>query len=43
MPIENNNVPDFKAFFLSYKDKVYKYAFLHLKEHDVAADLVQDA
>lgn len=43
MPIENNNVPDFKTFFLSYKDKVYKYAFLHLKEQDVAADLVQEA
>jgi len=43
MPIENDNVPDFKKFFLSYKDKVYKYALLHLKEEDTAADLVQEA
>ncbi|MCS4228360.1 RNA polymerase sigma factor [Sphingobacterium sp. BIGb0165] len=43
MPIENNNIPDFKNFFLSYKDKVYKYALLHLKEEDTSADLVQEA
>ncbi|WP_454879269.1 RNA polymerase sigma factor [Sphingobacterium detergens] len=43
MPIENDNIPDFKNFFLSYKDKVYKYALLHLKEEDTAADLVQEA
>ncbi|WP_104385381.1 RNA polymerase sigma factor [Sphingobacterium sp. HMA12] len=42
MPIENNNIPDFKNFFLSYKDKVYKYALLHLKEENAAADLVQE-
>ncbi len=43
MPIENNNALDFKAFFLLYKDKVYKYAYLHLKEESAAADLVQEA
>ena len=43
MPIENNNIPDFKNFFLSYKDKVYKYALLHLKEENTSADLVQEA
>jgi len=43
MPIENNNIPDFKNFFLSYKDKVYKYALLHLKEEDTSADLVKEA
>ena len=43
MPIENNNVLDFKTFFLLYKDKVYKYAYLHLKEEPAAADLVQEA
>ncbi|RKO71300.1 RNA polymerase sigma-70 factor [Sphingobacterium puteale] len=43
MPTENNNIPDFKKFFLSYKDKVYKYALLHVKEKDTAADLVQEA
>ncbi|WP_394676938.1 RNA polymerase sigma factor [uncultured Sphingobacterium sp.] len=43
MPIENNNALDFKTFFLLYKDKVYKYAYLHLKEEPAAADLVQEA
>ncbi len=42
MPIENNNALDFKTFFLLYKDKVYKYAYLHLKEEPAAADLVQE-
>ncbi|MDM1295381.1 RNA polymerase sigma-70 factor [Sphingobacterium sp. N143] len=43
MPIEDYKVLDFKNFFLLYKDKVYKYALLHLKEDAAAADLVQEA
>ncbi|MDF2475973.1 MAG: polymerase sigma-70 factor [Sphingobacterium sp.] len=43
MPIEKHDILDFKNFFLSYKDKVYKYALLHLKEVDAAADVVQEA
>lgn len=32
----------FKSFFLLHKDAIYKYAFLHLKEEGIAADIVQD-
>lgn len=42
MSTVNNERLDFKQFYLSYKDKVYKYAFLHFKDEEIAADLVQE-
>lgn len=36
------NEEAFKAFFYQHKDAVYKYAILHLRDADVAADLVQE-
>lgn len=32
----------FREFYLDYKDKVYKYAWMHLKEEDLALDIVQE-
>ncbi len=37
-----NKALDFKQFYLTYKDKVFKYAFLHFKDEEMAADLVQE-
>ncbi|WP_398455446.1 RNA polymerase sigma-70 factor [Sphingobacterium thalpophilum] len=33
----------FREFYLTYKDKVYTYAFSHLKDKDMAVDVVQEA
>ena len=34
---------DFKDFFISHKDKVYKYAYMHFRDGDLASDIVQEA
>lgn len=34
---------DFKDFFVSHKDKVYKYAYMHFRDGDLASDIVQEA
>jgi len=34
---------DFKDFFISHKDKVFKYAYMHFKDRDLASDIVQEA
>lgn len=33
----------FKHFFLAYKDHVFKYAFMHFRQEDLAADMVQES
>jgi len=32
----------FKIFFFQHKDDIYKYAFLHLRDQDIAHDIVQE-
>lgn len=43
MLVKKNINLDFKTFFMSYKDKVYKYAYLHFRDEDTASDIVQEA
>ncbi|TDQ82825.1 RNA polymerase sigma-70 factor [Sphingobacterium yanglingense] len=40
--LKNKDKEAFKVFFYEYKDAVYKYACLHIKEPDLAEDIVQE-
>jgi len=40
--IEKERAALFRKFYFEYKDKVYKYAWMHLKEKDLALDIVQE-
>ncbi|WP_437920004.1 RNA polymerase sigma-70 factor [Sphingobacterium sp. LRF_L2] len=43
MLVEKGTILDFKDFYLTYKDKVYRYAYMHFRDEDLAFDIVQEA
>ena len=40
--LKNKDKEAFKVFFYEHKDAIYKYAYLHIKEPDLAEDIVQE-
>ncbi|EFK59770.1 RNA polymerase sigma-70 factor [Sphingobacterium spiritivorum] len=40
--IEQEIAGQFREFYLEYKDKVYRYALIHLREESQALDIVQE-
>lgn len=40
--LKHGDVETFHTFFYGEKDAVYKYAFLHLRDEELALDIVQD-
>lgn len=43
MIVEQSSDLDFRTFFLSFKDRIFKYAYMHFKDEDLASDIVQEA
>ncbi|SFS80334.1 RNA polymerase sigma factor [Sphingobacterium wenxiniae] len=42
LKLRKGDTEAFRVFFYSHKDAIYKYAFLHLKDEELAADIVQE-
>lgn len=40
--LKNRDEEAFKVFFYDYKDSIYKYAYIHIKEQEIAQDIVQE-
>lgn len=40
--LRNGDQEAFKVFFYHHKDAIYKYAYVHIKDQDIAEDIVQE-